>query len=289
MVTTAVDLFSGIGWGFACADLGIDEHGIDHEPTVAKTRERLGWATTCADVTTLDPADWRGVDGIIASPPCQSWSIAGKRGGLDDPRGQLVFEALRWVEVIRPRWIAMEQVPPAADAFRLISRELERLGYRSDVACLSSETFGVPQSRRRVFLMAHRGRRWSWPEPTHQNYRHGVPRVDPALDMFGRLPWVSMAEALGGDIGTVAVAAHGRGARYSRPTSEPCRTLTNNTHGVTLGDGWPMALTEEQGCTLMGFPPGTADNLEGTKRDRWRIIGNAVCPPVARAVLGALL
>lgn len=50
----------------------------------------------------------------------------------------------------------------------------------------------------------------------------------------------------------------------------------------------PIVLTEAQGVRLMGMPDGTADVLEGTKADRWRIIGNAVCPPVATAVLTQL-
>lgn len=51
----------------------------------------------------------------------------------------------------------------------------------------------------------------------------------------------------------------------------------------------PVALTEAQGCALMAFPAGTADHLQGTKGERWKIIGNAVCPPVGRAVLATVL
>ena len=128
-----VDTFCGIGWAFACEDLGIDEHGIDIEPTVADTRTKLGWDTTTADILDLDPSDWAGCDGLIASPPCQSWSRAGKGAGLDDPRGQLVWQPLAWALAIRPRWVACEQVPEARGAFELIAHRLREHGYHADV------------------------------------------------------------------------------------------------------------------------------------------------------------
>lgn len=121
-----VDLFAGIGWGFACRELGLHEHGYDIEPTVTATREALGMKAETADVLDLDPADWAGVDGLIASPPCQSWSRAGKGLGLNDPRGQLVWQPLVWALAVRPRWVACEQVPEARGAFEVIAHRLPR-------------------------------------------------------------------------------------------------------------------------------------------------------------------
>jgi DNA (cytosine-5)-methyltransferase 1 len=365
----AVDLFCGVGVGFAMAELGIDEHGIDNEPTVKETRDRLGWATTCADIRELDPHDWAGVEGLWASPPCQSWSRAGKGAGLDDPRGQLVWQPLVWAQALRPKWVACEQVPEARGAFELIAHRLREIGYHTAVYTLSSETFGVPQTRLRVFLAAHRDRPVDRPVLTHQRYRKGRPRVEPC-DMLGHLPWVSMAEALGGcppwvfgnqdsDLGG------GRSERYRRSTDLPCPTISTMGRSWTLryrrgagmverygerpgrdldepafclttgaatggtkhqwwpaerpsttvwadprvsppvhhngsqtagagdytdaGTDKPVALTEQQGCTLMGYPPGTAGQLAGNKQDRWRIIGNGVTPPVAQAVLETLV
>jgi DNA (cytosine-5)-methyltransferase 1 len=356
-MTTVVDQFSGIGWGFACHDLGIDEHGIDIEPTVELTRKSLGWTeNTCADILDLDPLDWADVDGLISSPPCQSWSRAGKGLGLDDPRGQLVWQPLVWALAIRPRFVVCEQVPEARGAFELIAHRLREVGYHATTYTISAETLGVPQTRLRVFLAAHYDRPVDRPVLTHQRYRKGRPRVEP-VDMLGHLPWVSMAEALGdvmvdtrcnwmpefdGDdrpSPTLTAVAGGksqwtlrhiRGAGMAeRHGDRPDRQLDEPSFGVTAGmwrrDYWwpaerpsttvcadprvgspmhhtgsqnagavpvdqagadkPVALTEAQGCALMGFPNGTAEHLQGSKADRWRIIGNAVAPPVARAVL----
>lgn len=353
-MTTALNLFSGVGWDFAAEQLGVEVHGIDNEPTVAATRRALGWSTTLADVTTLEPADWAGVDGLIASPPCQSWSRAGKGLGLDDPRGPLVWEPLRWALAIRPRWIACEQVPDARRAYGLIAHRLRAVGYGADVYELSAETLGVAQTRRRVFLVAHRDRTPRRPPLTHQRFRKGRPRIEPC-DMLGLRPWVSMAEALGANglldtrcgwlaplalnerpAPTVTAAAGGkaqwqlhsatRAYRTLRNADQPAPTLT--AHIGRDGDSWafhrpstticadprvsapvhhhrsqsagavawpdagadrPIALSEPQGCRLMAFPDHAAAALAGTKMQRWQIIGNAVCPPVAAAVLNTVV
>lgn len=356
---TVVNTFSGIGWDFAAEQLNLDVHGIDIEPTVADTRTKLGWATTTADILDIDPADWAGVDGLIASPPCQSWSRAGKGAGFDDPRGELVWQPLVWALACRPRWVACEQVPEARGAFELIAHRLRENGYHADVYELSAETFGVPQTRRRVFMVAHRDRAPHRPAPTHQRFRKGRERVEP-VDMLGLLPWVSMAEALGGlapqapwmfdprqtgafgernddePAPTLTAASGGKGVAVlratrlangcARPVNEPAMTIT--THPGKDSGGWafsrpsttvcadprvsppvhhdgsqtagavpwpdagtdkPIALTEPQGCRLMAFPDGTNTALCGTKRDRWRIIGNACCPPMVLPILRELI
>lgn len=351
-MTAVVDGFSGIGWGFACEELGLVEHGIDNEPTVGETRTRLGWTTTIADIRDLDPTDWSGVEGMIFSPPCQSWSRAGKGLGLADPRGQLVWTPLTWTLAARPRWVACEQVPEARGAFDLIAHRLREVGYHADVYYLSAECFGVPQTRRRVFLVAHADRQPARPQPSHTRYRKGRARDG---EMLGLAPWVSMAEAIGcpqGDECRLPCACAavpplvvtnqtsdlggGRSQRDARSTTLPSPTMTTNgrlwslryrrgagmverhgqrpdrqldepsfclTTGAATGGAkhqwWPaerpsttvcpVALTEWQGCRLMGFPDRAVDALAGNKGDRWRIIGNAVCPPVGRAVLATLI
>ena len=81
-MTDVLDGFCGVGVGLGLAELGLTEHGIDSEPSVAETRERLGMSTTLADITTLDPHDWAGVEGCWFSPPCTDYSRAGKGLGL---------------------------------------------------------------------------------------------------------------------------------------------------------------------------------------------------------------
>lgn len=226
-----LDGFCGIGVGLALRAMGLTEHGIDVEPHVADTRARLGLATTLADITTLNPRDWEGVEGCWFSPPCPDFSQAGKGLGLDGPTGRLSLEPLRWVEALRPRWVAMEQVPPARPVFEHIARQLEALGYHVRVDELSAERFGTPQTRARVYLRAHRDRRPRVLLGSHQPYRHGRPPIRPA-DRAGMLPWVSMAEALQWPPGIIldrraGTAASGYDAAPTIDTSaRPSPTIT---------------------------------------------------------------
>lgn len=77
-------------------------------------------------------------------------------------------------QVLRPRWVACEQVPEARGAFGLIAHELSLIGYRVWVGILSAECYGVPQTRKRVYLMASRDP-FTVPAPTHQAYRKNKP------------------------------------------------------------------------------------------------------------------
>ena len=118
------NLFAGPGgWDLAATELGLDPLGIEWDDAACQTREANGLRTLQADVSSLDPADFAPCDLLIASPPCQAFSMAGNRDGerdlelihltlsslaagrtpIDDPsewadpRSRLVTEPLRWV------------------------------------------------------------------------------------------------------------------------------------------------------------------------------------------------
>ena len=66
------------------------------------------------DITKIDGRQYRGaIDVLVGGTPCQSFSVAGLRKGLDDDRGNLAYEFLRLAQEIRPRWIVWENVPGA--------------------------------------------------------------------------------------------------------------------------------------------------------------------------------
>ena len=220
-----LDLFAGPGgWDLAARRLGMDPLGIEWDDAACATRAAAGLRTVQADVAGLDPAAYAPVVGLIASPPCQAWSMAGKGGGrrdrehvvrclhelaagndtraehakqCEDERSMLVVEPLRWALALRPEWIALEQVPPVLGLWTLIAQILGTVGYSTWVGVLEAERYGVPQTRERAILMASRVAVVHPPAPTHQRYVPGEPaRHDITLD--GEvLPWVSMAEALG--------------------------------------------------------------------------------------------
>lgn len=100
------------------------------------------------------------VDVLVGGTPCQSFSIAGLRAGLEDDRGNLALVFMRMVEQLRPKWVIWENVPGVLSAnggrdFGSILGALDELGYGWAYRVLDAQNFGVPQRRRRVFLVGH--------------------------------------------------------------------------------------------------------------------------------------
>ena len=100
------------------------------------------------------------VDIVVGGTPCQSFSVAGKRGGLSDIRGRLMYSYLGIVEKYKPQWILWENVAGVlssgvgADFAQFLSG-LEKCGYGWAYRVLDAQYFGVPQRRRRVFVVGH--------------------------------------------------------------------------------------------------------------------------------------
>lgn len=114
------------------------------------------------DFTTIGADDYGAIDLLVGGTPCQSFSIAGLRGGLDDDRGNLALEFLRLADRKRPRWLAWENVPgvlsiDAGRAFGSILGGMGELGYGFAYRILDAQHFGVPQRRRRVFVVGYLG------------------------------------------------------------------------------------------------------------------------------------
>jgi DNA (cytosine-5)-methyltransferase 1 len=338
-----LDLFAGPGgWGEGLRDLGYEAHGIDSDPLACATAEAAGHERLLADVAALDPAGFSGALGLVASPPCQAYSRAGKglgkldkprvlacarelseghdsrtrhRARCEDERSLLTVEPLRWALALRPRWLVMEQVPAVAELWSAFADLLSAHGYRCAVGLLSAERFGVPQVRKRAFLIASLDGAVELPAPTHRSFdpRRHEPREDEA-----HLPsWRSMAEALGW--------GH-EPARLRRDDARPCRSLDSPSETVVAGsrnwriESFPDWTRRRPATTLLGDPritaPGSwprcgrraeivrgrpvrvsveqAGILQGFRHDypwqgsrsqRFAQIGNAVPPPLAACVL----
>jgi DNA (cytosine-5)-methyltransferase 1 len=135
----------------------------------------------------LSIANIAAADFILGGPPCQPFSIAGKRGGRQDHRAGLVDDFLRLTRELRPAALFFENVPNLAtvDDGNLLQNfviSIKRLGYRVDVDAIPAAEFGVPQTRRRLLIIGLRDvDSASLPEPTHGP---------------GRLPYVTAREAL---------------------------------------------------------------------------------------------
>jgi DNA (cytosine-5)-methyltransferase 1 len=253
---TVLDLFAGGGgWEEGLRPLGLDALGIELEPWACKTARAAGHARLEADVCTLDPLDFAPVWGLVGSPPCQAYSTAGKglgafdkplviacahelaagcdsrrawREGCRDPRSLLTVEPLRFALALRPRWVALEQVPAVLELWTLFAALLAAHGYHTATGILRAECFGVAQTRRRAFLLASLDGPVELPSPTHRSY--DARRRTPPPCERGLRPWVSMASALGWDAGgAVQTNNQTSGGRrpcgLRRPLVAPAHTL----------------------------------------------------------------
>ncbi len=182
--------------------------GIEWDAAACATRAAAGHLTIRADLSTYRPHHAPGsLAGYWASPPCQTFSAAGKGDGraqldrlgetilserwddadLFDPRTRHVIDAARNAATLGATWIGMEQVPAVLPLWRALRHVLERHGYSTWCGVLCAADYGVPQTRRRAILMASRERCVGMPTPTHAE-RPGL---------FNENPWVSLGEALG--------------------------------------------------------------------------------------------
>ena len=116
------------------------------------------------DARNADPDTMPDFDLLCGGFPCQAFSLAGRRQGFGDPRGTLFFELARLAEARKPRYLLFENVAnllyhDQGRTFATILGALDRLGYHVEWQVLNSKDFGVPQSRRRVYIVGFLDRR----------------------------------------------------------------------------------------------------------------------------------
>lgn len=264
--TTATDevleLFGGAGGATTGLDiLGMSVVAVDYDADACRTHRATGHATIRADLTRPVPLRTRGrFAGVWASPPCTAFSAAGKGQGRSmadrliaaieaedwtpwddvDPAVWLVLPTMAAILEADPRWVAMENVPATRPVMEACAKVLARRGWPSTmVAVLCAEEYGVPQTRKRCFLMASKTAMVP-PTPTHAKYRH--PRykplpVDPSVS-----PWVSMATALGWplDYATGHATMRGTGMkdrhgdRPIRHAADPSEVISSKTRSWSV-------------------------------------------------------
>lgn len=159
-------LFAGIG-GFDLAFRNVGATTVwasEIDPFAQRVlRARFPEAELVGDIAAWEPDPVRhAVDVITFGFPCQDLSVAGKREGLDGKRSGLFYEAARVVGILRPRWILAENVPgllssKRGDDFEAVLRTLDELGYGLSWRVCDAQGFGVPQRRRRVFIVGRLG------------------------------------------------------------------------------------------------------------------------------------
>jgi len=147
------------------------------------------------DFTTIKAGDYAAIDLLVGGTPCQSFSVAGLRGGLADDRGNLALQYFRLAARLRPRWLVWENVPGVLSSnggrdFGSILGGLVELGYGFAYRVLDAQHFRIPQRRRRVFLVGFLG---NWRPAAavlferHSLQGHPAPRREAGQEVAGSL------------------------------------------------------------------------------------------------------
>lgn len=278
-----LDLFAGPGgWDQGALALGLHPIGIEWDDAACRTGHAAGHTRVRADVASLATEPMRGkVTGLIASPPCQTFSMAGKGAGRDalpelqnavldvwkgaspasvcppdlDPRSMLVLEPVRYARDLRPEWIALEQVPAVLPIWQSFEVVLREHGYSAWSGVLNSADYGVPQTRQRAILIASRVYKVQPPAATHC-------KGGSEPDLFGEqlLPWVSMAQALGWGMTErpAFTAAFGTGAGGGPDTSGVGGSGARRQLKREQSEGRWVVKTRGE----LGDQPGRSDNFD---------------------------
>lgn len=171
---TSASLFTGGGG----ADIGLENAGfkslwgIERDTAIAQVAQ-LNFPHSQiinAAIEDVDPRSLPAPDLLWMSPPCQDYSQA-RRGDLPDhPDKDAGFDCPRYIKILKPRWVIMENVPGYLDSppFTAILNCLKSEGYRTHHLILNAWHYGVPQDRKRLILWASRDRLPFFPVPTRR-------------------------------------------------------------------------------------------------------------------------
>lgn len=315
MALRTLDLFCGGGgssWGARAAGAEI-VGGVDADPIASSAYARNfagAQAVNCrmSDATTAATlGDLGRIDLLLASPECTNHTCARGARPVDEASRNTACYVLNFARDLRPRWVVIENVPQMKswDGYGPLVAELRALGYNLTAAVLDAQHFGVPQQRRRLFIACDLEAVPSLPVGDVLSRRPSVASIlDPVgtwaskpLFRPGRAaPTLARAgramEALGRNVPFLIVYYGSDASGGWQKLDRPLRTITTiDRFGlVTWIDGEPMLrmLQVPELMRAMGFHGGYSLDGIGSRRDRVRLLGNGVAPPVMEAIVRSL-
>ena len=250
------------------------------------------------------------IDLLLASPECTNHSIArGNKPRCEDSRNT-AFEVIRFAKVLKPRWLVVENVLQMRKWKRFDEwlEKLQAIGYQTDMGILDAQYHNTPQSRRRLFVVGDLCEEPSLAAPRRQTKKtvasilgRGESKKAPwaftPVDTPGRaketVKRASRAIKELGDNAEFVMVYYGTDAAGGFQTLDrPLRTITTLDRFAYVrrnGCGHEMRMLQPpELAAAMGFP-GNHTWPQATRRDKIKLIGNAVCPLVMRDVIGTLV
>lgn len=246
------------------------------------------------------------IDILLASPECTNHTCAKGAAPRSEASRATALHVVDYARAFKPRWLVLENVVHMRPWSRYgkLKKELEALGYKLKEQVLDASDFGVAQSRRRLFIVGDRHREPSLVDEKRPGRRRTVQSIlDPGnkwdttllYDKGRAAATLERAErgfkALGRSSSFLLVYYGTDGSGGWQPLDRPLRTITTVDRFALVvpgRDGPRMRMLQVPELKrAMGFVE-EFDLPVGTRRDRVRLLGNGVCPPVMEAVVKAL-
>lgn len=329
---TAIDLFSGCGG----LSRGLKDAGFSVKAAVeiddkAQTTYKLNHADVRLyeeDIRRLDPAEVMKdvglaegeLDLLAGCPPCQGFSrlrTRNQRTYIKDDRNNLVADFFRFVQVMRPKTIMLENVPALGrdQRFTKMRNKLELLGYKSVVKVLDAADYNVPQRRKRLIMLASRVHKPEIAAASEKRVTvrealdgvgarsktkdklHAIPenRSDAVMKLIAKIPKNGGSRSDLGEEDQLECHKRTRGFHdvYGRMAwDDVSPTITSGCHNPSKGrflhPTYNRAITLREAALLQGFPKGYKFDVSHGKEAIALMIGNALPPPFISAHASAL-
>lgn len=249
------------------------------------------------DITKLKPEKIAPFDILLAGFPCQPFSQAGLKKGLNDTRGTLFFNILKILEYHQPKVVLLENVKRLAshdggNTLKVILNSLNNLHYQTYYTVLNAKDFGVPQNRERLFIVGFLGKAdFNFPTPPELKTRLGdilEKNPDPKYTISDKL-WAGHKRRKEEN----KLKGNGFGYSLFNESSEHTNTMSARYYKdgseilIKQLDKNPRKLTPREAARLQGFPENFKISTSNTQA--YKQFGNSVSVPVIRAVAESIL
>lgn len=272
--------------------------GIDNDKFAAETYRANHGDIITKDIKNVSVSEVQKFIGrkklgaIVASPPCTSFSYAGKRQ-IGDDRDYLYKHVVRLTKYLQPRWVIIENVVGFLNKSNVAAdmmQDFKRIGYKGKWKVLSTMQFGLPQKRERaIFIAAKNIDDVVFPDvPRHITIVPVKPYIARRKNIHVKYFWSKDKK--------IANNSNGTRSKFIRflTMSKPCYTIrasyfkARGEHSlIKYKDGQIRMLTEKEVAKIQGFPK--TYKFIGSLSQIYKQIGNAVAPPMAAGIAKALL
>lgn len=270
------------------------------------------------DVKLLDGTDFKDkVDLFVGGSPCQSFSIAGARGGFEDTRGTLFYEYVRLVKEIQPKIFIYENVygvltHDKGKTWATMQNVFSELGYHYKWQILDARNYGIPQGRRRLFVVGfkdeNQANKFSFPEPIKLKYtmqdflfdncaegnfkydKNGNIKLLPGGQIVDRYLSQKLVDYVMSP-GTKNFM-HPNDTRIDLPIARAILSTQGNTHRASVNNyvttnGHIRALEPRESLRLMGFPDDFVISV--SRAQSYKQSGNSIVVDVLMAIVKEIM